>query len=229
MHTRVIVAGAGKGIGLAIVKECLSKGIYVSAISRNCKNLEAIGATYRDQLEIIKSDLTIFKNYPEIISTLKRNEQPIDFVVYNAGLLINKSFKEIGIEDIESSYRTNVYVPFFLTQELLKLNDKMHHIYISSMGGVQGSVKFPGLSAYSTSKAAVACLAEMLAVEYKDTQHTFNCLALGSVQTEMLNKAFPGYKAEVTPERMAKYIVNFAKEAPGVINGKIIEVAASNP
>ena len=72
-----------------------------------------------------------------------------------------------------------------------------HIVNISSMGGFQGSAKFNGLSYYSASKAAIACLSECLAEEFKDSGVSVNCLALGAVQTEMLREAFPGYKAPV--------------------------------
>ena len=67
------------------------------------------------------------------------------------------------------------------------------------MGGVQGSMKFAGLSAYSSSKGAVITLTELLAEEYKETGPSFNVLALGAVQTEMLKKLFPAIKLPHPP------------------------------
>ena len=97
------------------------------------------------------------------------------------------------------------------------------------MGGFQGSVKFPGLSIYSSSKSALGNLTECLAEEYKDKNIYFNCLALGSVQTEMLNSAFPGFEAQVSAKEMASYIYNFAIQRPLYINGKVIPVSNSTP
>ena len=104
-----------------------------------------------------------------------------------------------------------------------------HVINISSIGGVQGSVKFAGLSAYSSTKAALACLTECLAEEFKDLNISFNCLALGAVQTEMLEEAFPGYKAPLTAWEMAEFISKFSVNANKVMNGKIIPVSLSTP
>jgi len=97
------------------------------------------------------------------------------------------------------------------------------------MGGFQGSVKFKGLSYYSASKAAIACLTECLATEFADSGISVNCLALGAVQTEMLNEAFPGYKAPVDSLQMAEYITDFALRGHKVFNGKILPVAMSTP
>jgi NAD(P)-dependent dehydrogenase (short-subunit alcohol dehydrogenase family) len=97
------------------------------------------------------------------------------------------------------------------------------------MGGVQGSMKFPGLSAYSSSKGALITLTEMLAEEYKENGPSFNVLALGAVQTEMLEEAFPGYKAPVSAKEMAKYIVDFSLTAQKYYNGKLLQVSNSTP
>ena len=97
------------------------------------------------------------------------------------------------------------------------------------MGGFQGSLKFAGLTAYSTAKAALCAFTEMFAEEYKATNIHMNCLCLGAVQTEMLAQAFPGYEAPTSPEQMANFIANFAEHSGQLLNGKIIPVSASNP
>ena len=90
-------------------------------------------------------------------------------------------------------------------------------------------MKFPGLAAYSSSKGAVITLSELLAEEYKEQQISFNVLALGAVQTEMLEEAFPGYKAPVSASEMADYIFNFALNGNKFYNGKILQVSSTTP
>jgi len=97
------------------------------------------------------------------------------------------------------------------------------------MGGFQGSVKFPGLALYSASKGALSTLTEVLAAELSARKIAVNCLAIGSVQTPMLQEAFPGYKAPVTPESMAQLISWFALNANNWLNGKVIPVSLSTP
>ena len=94
---------------------------------------------------------------------------------------------------------------------------------------LQGSAKFPGLTAYSSSKAAIAGLTECLAEELKDKNISVNCLAIGAVQTEMLEEAFPGYKAPLSPKQMAEYIFDFALKGHQYYNGKILPVSSSTP
>jgi len=97
------------------------------------------------------------------------------------------------------------------------------------MGGIQGSMKFPGLAAYSSAKGAVITLSELLAEEYKEQQIAFNVLALGAVDTEMLQEAFPGFQAPVSAKEMASYIGNFALTGNKFYNGKVLQVSSTTP
>ena len=145
---------------------------------------------------------------------------------------MNKAFQDISVSDFESIYRVNIQAPFFLTQQLLShmgLTKTAHIVNISSMGGFAGSVKFPGLSAYSSSKGALGILTECLAEELKEKNIKANCLCLGAVNTEMLKQAFPGYQAPVNPKQMAEFIGNFALQGHAYFNGKIIPVSLSTP
>jgi NAD(P)-dependent dehydrogenase (short-subunit alcohol dehydrogenase family) len=109
------------------------------------------------------------------------------------------------------------------------LKQGSHVVTISSMGGIQGSLKFPGLAAYSSSKGAVITLSELLAEEYKEQGIAFNVLALGAVQTEMLEEAFPGYQAPTSAKEMAEYICDFSLTGNTYYNGKVLQVSSTNP
>ena len=144
--------------------------------------------------------------------------------------MLNKPFAETTATDFEAIYRVNVFGVAALTRVVLPfMASGSHVVTISSIGGVQGSVKFPGLAAYSSSKGAVITWSELLAEEYKEQNIAFNVLALGAVQTEMLEEAFPGYQAPVTAREMASYIANFALTGNQFYNGKVMQVSASTP
>ena len=109
------------------------------------------------------------------------------------------------------------------------LRGHAHVVNISTMGAVQGSVKFPGLTAYASSKAALCTFTEVFAEEFKAETIRMNCLCLGAVNTEMLQQAFPGYEASTSPKEMASFVVNFALKAGLLMNGKIVSVSSSTP
>ena len=151
-------------------------------------------------------------------------------MINNAGTLLNLPFIKSSIEEFKKVYEVNVFGLAEVTRLFLPLiNNDGHVINISSMGGVQGSMKFPGLSAYSSSKGAVITLTELLAEEYKDQGICFNVLALGAVQTEMLEEAFPGYVAPNSAEDMATYISDFSLNGHQFYNGKLLQVSNSTP
>lgn len=236
----VIITGASKGIGFELTKQFASTDMLVLAVSRNTKAIEAfIKKNNITNVLAISADLSTLKGRDKVVKLCKQLNKPLSILVHNAGALISKPFKKISEKDITEVYQTNVYAPFLLTQSLLpfmglpvgKTGKKCgtHVVNISSMGGVQGSAKFAGLSAYSSSKGALCILTECLAEELKGTSISVNCLALGAVQTEMLSKAFPGYKAPLKANQMAEFIFDFALNGNKYFNGKIVPVSLSTP
>jgi NAD(P)-dependent dehydrogenase (short-subunit alcohol dehydrogenase family) len=175
--------------------------------------------------------LDLRSNVQKQIGELLDQLPMIDVLIENAGYLVNKPFSEINHDDFSTSYQINVIGVMESIQSLLpKLNPACSHIVnISSMGGFQGSMKFAGLAAYSTSKAALCSFTELFAEEFKGSGIAMNCLCLGAVQTEMLEEAFPGYKAPLTPDQMATFIEEFSLSAHQYMNGKIIPVSLTNP
>jgi NAD(P)-dependent dehydrogenase (short-subunit alcohol dehydrogenase family) len=173
----------------------------------------------------------IMVNEPQLPGYIKQHVSRIDILVNNAGTLINKPFGQISPEEITHTFEINYMAPALLIKNLLPQlkQGQAHIINICSVGGIQGSMKFAGLSHYSASKSALAVLTECLAQEYKKEKLTFNALALGAVQTDMLTEAFPNYKAPVTPEQMGEFIANFAISGKEFFNGKILPVSLSTP
>jgi len=223
----IIITGTSRGIGFQMAKQFAEAGHQVLALSRNA---EPIAALCLKNITAIEFDIADASNIVKLKGFLQSQFKHVDILINNAGLLVNKPFTEISRSEFKQSYDVNVLGPAALIQEVLPFMDKTGHVVnISSMGGVQGSVKFPGLSAYSSSKSAILSLTELLAEEYKESGPSFNALALGSVQTEMLEQAFPGLKAPLSAEEMAEYIVDFALTANKFYNGKILQVSSTTP
>jgi 3-oxoacyl-[acyl-carrier protein] reductase len=225
----VIITGASRGIGFELTKLFLKANYKVIALTRSIEALEALS---NNNLQIIATDLSSKTSIDKTVFAIKETFETIDFLINNAGTLVNKLFEEILYADLEKTYQVNVFGPFYLSQQLLSLLGKKttsHIVNISSIGGFQGSVKFAGLSSYSSSKAAIASLTECMAEEFKEKNISVNCLALGAVQTEMLKEAFPGYVATIEPEQMAEYIFDFTTKGHQYYNGKILPVSLSTP
>ena len=222
----IITTGTSRGIGYELALQFANAGHQVLAISR--KTPQALIAN--ENITCISIDLGNENELVEVEKFLSSSWKKVDIIIHNAGSLISKPFAELSQSDFESVYKVNVFGVANLTRIALPYLQKGSHVVtISSMGGIQGSMKFSGLAAYSSSKGAVITLSELLAEEYAAQGIAFNVLALGAVNTEMLQEAFPGYDAPISATEMADYIFNFALTGNKYHNGKIIQVSSSTP
>lgn len=220
----IVVTGTSSGIGHQICIQAAKMNFHVISVSRNIEPLKDIGG-----IESFSIDITNKDSIDEFITNLKSRKIKIDILINNAGYLENELFVDTTYDSFKKTFDVNVFGLAEITRSLIPIiNSDGHVINISSIGGVNGSKKFPGLSAYSSSKAAVIALTEVLAEEHQNGP-SFNVLALGAVQTKMLKEAFPDYKVDTKPEEMAKYILDFAINGNKLFNGKLISVSNSNP
>ncbi|MDF2438075.1 MAG: family oxidoreductase [Bacteroidota bacterium] len=231
----IIVTGASRGIGYELVKQFVNAGHKVIAIARTMEKLERLKKECEGLSGVVQPVICDLNNEAELDKLpgkITEYSSSVDILVNNAGAIINKPFTEISKEDLLYVYNVNVFAIVGLIQKVLPMmkdSQRGHVVNIGSMGGFQGSSKFAGLSGYSSSKAALACITECLAEEFKNSNIAFNCLALGAAQTEMLEEAFPGYKAPLSASEMAGFIANFALNSHHFMNGKVIPVSMSTP
>lgn len=228
MPRTILVIGASRGIGLEVVRQfardsantiyCFSRNFGEEHVLRTLKNVHLF------QLDLASPEVRT--EMEQLISGIGK----VDILINNAGYIVVKPFQELSHAEITMAYQVNVIGVMQTIQACFpQLSSGSHIVNISSMGGFQGSSKFAGLSAYSTSKAAVVSLTELLAEELKETGIKINCLCLGSVQTEMLETAFPGYRAPLQPAEMAEFICDFALTAHRFMHGRIIPVSLTTP
>jgi len=222
----IIITGTSRGIGFELALQFANAGHQVLAISRKTSQELIV----HPNITCLSVDLSQEVDLVQIDNFLSKTWKKVDAIIHNAGALLLKPFSSTTVEDFMRIYSVNVFAVANVTQIALPyLQKESHVVTISSMGGIQGSIKFAGLAAYSSSKGAVITLSELLAEEYKERGIAFNVLALGSVQTEMLAEAFPGYQAPITAVQMADYIYNFTLTGHQFYNGKVLQVSSTTP
>jgi NAD(P)-dependent dehydrogenase (short-subunit alcohol dehydrogenase family) len=222
----IIITGTSRGIGYELALQFANAGHQVLAISR--KTPQAL--MEHTNVSCLSLDISVTEDLLQVEKFILQTWKKVDVLLHNAGRLLHKPFDQITADEFESVYKVNVFAVAELTKICIPFMQKGSHVVtISSMGGIQGSMKFAGLAAYSSSKGAVITLSELLAEEYKEQGIAFNVLALGAVNTEMLQEAFPGYEAPLSAKEMADYIFNFALTGNKFYNGKVLQVSSSTP
>jgi len=232
----IIITGASSGVGFEAAIEFIISGKHkIIALARSQDKLQklaeiSLGLNPDAIIYPIVFDI-VHDDYADLQQFINVNlEGRVDVLINNAGSLINKPFIDLLETDFVEMLQSNYIGHVRIIQNVCKFMPEGSHILnIGSMGGFQGSVKFGGLSAYSASKAALHTLTECLAQEFAEQKIAVNCLALGSAQTEMLEKAFPGYESPVMAFEMGKYIADFALTGHKFFNGKVLPVALSTP
>ncbi|MBL7887475.1 MAG: SDR family NAD(P)-dependent oxidoreductase [Flavobacterium sp.] len=222
----IIITGTSRGIGYELALQFANSGHQVLAVSRKTPQ-ELIE---NPNITCLSVDISNFDELHQVENFISQTWKKVDILIHNAGSLLHKPFTQITASEFQNIYKVNVFAVAELTKICIPFMAKGSHVVsISSMGGIQGSLKFAGLSAYSSSKGALITLSELLAEEYKEQGIAFNVLALGAVQTEMLQEAFPGYEAPISAAAMADYIYNFALTGNQFYNGKILQVSSTTP
>lgn len=231
----IIITGASRGIGYcAAVKLADRSGNNILAIARSEHKLLALKNKVEAEHPGSNLDYLVFDfnqgNYQMLENEIKKHFKQVDILINNAGSLVAKPFLEISADEFDQSFNVNIKSVFHLSQIVVPMmKEGAHIVNVSSMGGVQGSVKFPGLSVYSASKGAVSIFTESLAAELMDKGIKVNALAFGAVDTEMLRSAFPDYKAPLSADEMGEYLAEFACSGAKYYNGKVLPVSVSTP
>lgn len=228
----IVVTGVSQGIGLELVRKYLSiDDSKVIALGRNPELVVSRTSNLdQNRLTALYLDLNA-PDFQELISTIKNFlDERVDVLVNNAGYLINKAFSQIDDHDLDLSININFKGPFKLIQGLLPyLKGGSHVVNITSMGAITGTSKYPGLAAYSSTKGSLSILTELLAAEFETQNIAVNGLALGAVNTEMLQTAFPNYQSPTNPQEIVEFISHFTLNGSKFFNGKILQVSISNP
>lgn len=230
----VIVTGGGRGIGAATAKRLAQAGARVVVASRTLSQVQDVAKEIeqlhgRGRALAVEMDVSDEKSVKHLFAESRSAFGPLDVLVNNAAIVTLGAFSDLPVEEWDRTQAINVRGSYLCAREAFAQMRESGRggaiINISSLGGIQSTQKFKGLSAYVVSKAAVIGLTESLAVEGREFGIRVNCVAPGAVDTEMLRQAAPFLKTETTPDDVAKIIHYLSDPAQsGALNGSVIEV-----
>lgn len=180
----VLVTGANKGIGLAIANEFKEKGATVIATARKDNDIKHLNEIGYISLKLdVTDDASIDTMYNELLS---RQLTP-DILINNSGMADLNLISKTSIESWNNTINTNLNSVFKLTKKFIKHMSKKRFGRIINISSVLSSFPQKGFSSYSASKSAIESFTRVAALEYAKKGITFNCIAPGFVDTEMLN------------------------------------------
>ncbi len=225
-----IVTGAGRGIGRATALRFARAGARVALFSRTQETLdETLAQTRAEGREALamQGDVAREEDVEALFQRVLEAYGRVDILINCAGVVAVKPFAEMDARTWDRVLAVNLRGTYLCCQRAFRVMVRQHGgviLNISSLSGVKGVEKFPGLSAYNVSKAGVASLTEILAVEGKPHNIRVAAVSPGAVDTEMLRQAAPHLKAGMTPEEMAEILFFMADESGRVLSGTNLEI-----
>lgn len=225
-----IITGASRGIGRATAQRFAQEGAPVVLFSRGPAALAEIaneigeaGGHVLPVVGDVSREEDVQRLFQQVIQVYGR----IDILVNCAGIVAVRPFVEMDAATWDAVMGANLRGTFLCCLAAFRIMAAQHSgviINISSLSGVRGVEKFPGLSAYNVSKAGVASLTEILAVEGKPYNIRVCAVSPGAVDTEMLRQAAPHLKAGMTSEDMAEILLFLAADSGRKLNGTNLEL-----
>jgi NAD(P)-dependent dehydrogenase (short-subunit alcohol dehydrogenase family) len=226
-----IITGAGRGVGRATAQLFARAGAHVVLFSRTASHLDAtrqaIHAQGGDDVLAIVGDVAREEDVVALFQQTRERYGRVDILVNCAGIVAVRLFVDMDVQTWDQVLAVNLRGTFLCCREAFRLMTLQRQgviVNLSSLSGVKGVEKFPGLSAYNASKAGVASLTEMLAVEGKPYNIRVAAVSPGAIATEMLRQAAPHLKAGMTPEELAEILLFLADDSGRMFSGSNIEL-----
>jgi NAD(P)-dependent dehydrogenase (short-subunit alcohol dehydrogenase family) len=225
-----IITGAGRGVGRATARRFAREGAQVVLFSRTAGPLgetaAEIARTGGHALSIV-GDVSREEDVHALFQQAMETYGRADILVNCAGIVIVRPFVEMDAATWDRVTGVNLRGTFLCCLEAFRIMAAQQSgviINLSSLSGVKGVEKFPGLSAYNVSKSGVASLTEILAVEGKPYNIRVCCVSPGAVDTEMLRQAAPHLKAGMTADDLAEILLFLADDTGRMLSGSNIEI-----
>jgi NAD(P)-dependent dehydrogenase (short-subunit alcohol dehydrogenase family) len=225
-----IITGAGRGVGRATAQLFAREGARVVLFSRTQEHLEEtlaeIARAGGEALAVV-GDVSREDDVQRLFAQTQEMYGRVDILVNCAGIVAVRPFVDMDVATWDSVIGVNLRGTFLCCREafqVMTIQQEGVIINLSSLSGVKGVEKFPGLSAYNVSKAGVAGLTEILAVEGKPYNIRVCAVSPGAVDTEMLRQAAPHLKASMTPEDMAEILLFLADDTGRKLSGTNLEI-----
>lgn len=225
-----LITGGGRGIGAATAEALACKGARVIVASRTeteltttVARIQSAGLDATSIILDVADEAAVDAAFAGIAAEFGR----LDILVNNAAILSSGPFAEMAMADWDRLLAVNLRGAVLCARQAFRLMRERGGsiVNVSSLGGVSGTEKFPGYTAYTVSKFALTGLTEALAAEGREHRIRVNAVAPGAVDTAMLRQAAPHLRTETGPADVAKVIAFLCDPTEsGCVTGAILAI-----
>ena len=205
------------------------RGARVVIASRSREELEHVASSIGTGNTLaVPTDVSDEKQVLALFEKAQSRFGGVDLLVNNAGTISVAPISELTLDQWDAMIDVNLRGTFLCSREMFrraKAGERKSIVNISSLAGIRGVEKFPGMSAYAAAKHGVIGLTEILALEGREKNIRVNAVAPGAVDTKMLRDAAPFLKTSTKPEDVAKTILFLLDESQAAkVNGAVVEI-----
>jgi NAD(P)-dependent dehydrogenase (short-subunit alcohol dehydrogenase family) len=216
---KAVVTGGTHGMGLAIVRDLLTRGAEVVLTGRNERNIEEARTTLKGEAaHVVRSDAGSMADIAALGDLVAERLGTVDYLFVNHGIAQFAELAEVTEEAWDRHFAVNTKGAFFTVQRLAPLLNEGGAVVFTT---VANDVVFPGLAAYSASKEAMRAFAHVLAVELLPRKIRVNSVAPGYIKTPSMGVA------DLTEEQRREFERQGDESTPLGRMGTVEEVAAA--
>lgn len=230
----IVVTGASRGLGLAIVQRLISENYKVIAVSRTIPNeLASLQEQNPDAITIRRFDVSDIDNIAEFARGLIKEFPNIYGLVNNAGIGTDGVLATMHFSDIDKLIRTNLTGPILMSKFLMRPMLRRKAGRIVNISSIIASTGYHGLSVYGATKAGLEGFSRSLSREAGKLKVTVNCVAPGYMETAM-TQSLEGTKLESvrrraplglpTPDQVSSAVSYLLSESASSVTGTVITV-----
>ena len=229
-----LITGASRGIGRAAAIRFAQAGARVALAARDVAALDRAVAEIQASGGVALACPCDVANEESVIALFRRVSSElgsVDILINSAGAVAQARFEDLDAATWDHVLGVNLRGVFLCCREAFREMIPRGGgviINLSSLSGVKGVEKFPGLSAYNVSKYGVAGLTEILAVEGKPHHIRVMAVSPGAVDTEMLRAAAPHLTPDMTPDELARILLFLAGSDARPLSGSNIEIYSNS-
>ncbi|MGY3878804.1 SDR family NAD(P)-dependent oxidoreductase [Aeromonas enteropelogenes] len=235
---RVLITGAGRGIGLAIARQFAAQGAELWLNGRDeeaiTRMVEALGVEFGVPCIPLCFDVADPQAVKQAFQQLFGQTRQLDVLVNNAGVLDDALLGMVQQQQIERTFATNSYSTLYCSQYAARLMQRSGGGSIINMASIIGRVGNAGQAVYAGSKAAVIGITQSLAKELAASQIRVNAIAPGFIDTDMARSLPPAKFDERvasiamgrigTPDEVASVALFLASDLSRYVTGQVIGV-----